>query len=60
MRRPGLYWTKNLKFGLLLEQLGMDETYHKKFQVDSVYGRRIIKGRKSRFSLILVVLVVVA
>ena len=33
----------------------MDKTYHKKFQVDSVFGRRIIKGRKSRFSVILVV-----
>ena len=36
----------------------MDKTYHKKFQVDSVFGRRIIKGRKSRFSVILVVVVV--
>ena len=33
----------------------MDKTYHEKFQVDSVFGRRIMKGRKSRFSVILVV-----
>ena len=50
IRRAGSRWTRNLKFGL--EQFGMDETHHKKFQVDSIFGRRIIKGRKSRVSVI--------
>ena len=50
IRRAGSRWTRNLKFGL--EQLGTDETHHKKFQVDSMFGRRIIKGRKSRVSVI--------
>ena len=50
IRRAGSRWTRNLKFGL--EQLGTDETHHKKFQVDSNFGRRIIEGRKSRVSVI--------
>ena len=50
IRRAGSRWTRNLKFGL--EQLGTDETHHKKFQVDSIFGRRIIEGRKSRVSVI--------
>ena len=39
-----------MKFGL--EQLGTDETHHKEIQVDSIFGRRIIEGRKSRVSVI--------
>ena len=50
IRRAGSRWTRNLKFGL--EQLGTDEIHQKKFQVDSIFGRRIIKGRKSRVSVI--------